>query len=319
MKINDIIVEAGILGSIGRGLAGAATGAVRMLDKAGGGDGTNVGTATQQVAYANKINQTQNAKARAKANLPAAAFAEFNNALKQNNINLQNPQSFDPASITNYLKSFAENYFAVGDEYHTTQEQQEAIRDGVLQALNQIPLPTTINNISVQDYLEKANTRRTSIIDIVDKRMAIEKSASPSDLMQTAMANQPDAVLKNALGFFLKEKNPNPEVRAAITQIGAELVRRGFGRNQQPAPAPAASQQPAANQQTVPAQPVSAGGVTLNRTAGRNNAGQPTPTLVTYKNQQYNLMDDGRWFTVFGKPVNTATASFLQTELESIS
>jgi len=235
MKINDIIAEAGILGSIGRGLAGAATGAIRMLDKAGGGDGTNVGTVAQRAAYTNKIKQTQNAKARAKANLPAAAFAEFNNALKQNNINLQNPQSFDPASITDYLKSFAENYFAVGDEYHNNNQlATDTIKAGVLQALNQIPLPTTINNISVQDYLEKANTRRTSIIDIVDKRMAIEKSASPSDLMQTAMANQPDAVLKNALGFFLKEKNPNPEVRAAITQIGAELVRRGFSRNQQP-------------------------------------------------------------------------------------
>jgi len=234
MKINDIIVEAGILGSIGRGLAGAATGAVRMLDKAGGGDGTNVGTAAQRAAYANKIQQTQNAKARAKANLPAAAFAEFNNALKQNNINLQNPQSFDPASITDYLKSFAENYFAVGDEYHTTQEQQEAIRDGVKQALNQIPLSTTINNISVQDYLEKANTKRTSIINQVDKMMVAQKTSSPSDRMQAAMANQPDAVLKNALDLFLKEKNPNPEVRAAITEIQTELVRRGFSRNQQP-------------------------------------------------------------------------------------
>ena len=75
MKINDIIAEAGILGSIGRGLAGAATGAVRMLDKAGGGDGTNVGTAAQRAAYANKMQQTQYAKARAEANLPAAAFA----------------------------------------------------------------------------------------------------------------------------------------------------------------------------------------------------------------------------------------------------
>ena len=176
MKINDIIVEAGILGSIGRGLAGAATGAVRMLDKAGGGDGTNVGTVAQRAAYTNKMKQTQNAKARAKANLPAAAFAEFNNALKQNNINLQNPQSFDPASITNYLKSFAENYFAVGDEYHN-KNQQEAIEAGVRQELNQMPLPTTINNISVQDYLEKANTERTSIINQVDKMMATRQAA----------------------------------------------------------------------------------------------------------------------------------------------
>ena len=181
MKINDIIVEAGILGSIGRGLAGAATGAVRMLDKAGGGDGTNVGTAAQRAAYTNKMKQTQNAKARAKANLPAAAFAEFNNALKQNNINLQNPQSFDPASVTDYLKSFTENYFAVGDEYHN-KNQQETIEAGVRQELNQMPLPTTINNISVQDYLEKANTERTSIINQVDKMMATRQAAQQPQL-----------------------------------------------------------------------------------------------------------------------------------------
>jgi len=80
------------------------------------------------------------------------------------------------------------------------------------------------------------------------------------------------------------------------------------------------AQQPAANLQTAPAQPVSAGGVTLNRSAGRNNAGQPTPTSVTYQNHPFALMDDGRWVDVrSGKTVNTALASFLQTELESIS
>jgi hypothetical protein len=304
MKINDIIAEAGILGSIGRGigrgLAGAATGAVRMLDKAGGGDGTNVGTVAQRAAYTNKIKQTQNAKARAKANLSAAAFAEFNNALKQNNINLQNPQSFDPASITNYLKSFAENYFAVGDEYHNNNQlATDTIEAGVRQALNQIPLPTTINNISVQDYLEKANTRRTSIIDIVDKRMAIEKSASPSDLMQTAMANQSDAVLNNALGFFLKEKNPNPEVRAAITQIGNELVRRGFSRNQQPAPA--ASQQPA-------------GALSADVTVVSSS-----PVVLRYRNQDFALTDSDRWVR-FGsnKLASPEMEAYLTRQLEKL-
>jgi len=300
MKINDIIAEAGILGSIGRGLAGAATGAIRMLDKAGGGDGTNVGTVAQRAAYTNKIKQTQNAKARAKANLPAAAFAEFNNALKQNNINLQNPQSFDPASITNYLKSFAENYFAVGDEYHN-KNQQEAIEAGVRQELNQMPLPTTINNISVQDYLEKANTERTSIINQVDKMMVSQKTSSPSDRMQAAMANQPDAVLKNALGFFLKEKNPNPEVRAAITQIGNELVRRGFGRNQQPAPAPAASQQPATALPTD---------VTVVSSS---------PIVLRYRNQDFALTDSDRWVR-FGsdKLASPEMEAYLTRQLEKL-
>ncbi len=77
--------------------------------------------------------------------------------------------------------------------------------------------------------------------------------------------------------------------------------------------------QPAAKPRTAPAKPVSAGGVELTRPAGRNIAGQPTPTYVTYKNQQYVLMDDGRWLTVFGKNIDPVTASFLQQELESIS
>ena len=303
MKINDIIAEAGILSSIGRGigrgLAGAATGAVRMLDKAGGGDGTNVGTAAQRAAYTNKMKQTQNAKARAKANLPAAAFAEFNNALKQNNINLQNPQSFDPASITNYLKSFAENYFAVGDEYHN-KNQQEAIEAGVRQELNQMPLPTTINNISVQDYLEKANTVRTSIINQVDKMMVSQKTSSPSDRMQAVMANQPDAVLKNALNRLSQQTNPTPEVQAAITEIETELVRRGLSRNQQPAPA--ASQQPAA---ALPAD------VTVVSSS---------PVVLRYRNQyEYALTDSDRWVK-FGSDelASPEMEAYLNRQLEKL-
>jgi hypothetical protein len=190
--------------------------------------------------------------------LPAAAFAEFNNALKQNNINLQDPRTYDPANITNYLKSFAENYFAAADRYHNA-NQEKTIKVGVLQALNQIPLPRTINNISVQDYLEKANTVRNSIINQVDKMMATQQAAQ------------------------------------------------------------SAAQEPAANQQTAPAKPVSAGGVTLYQTAGRDGAGQPTPTRVIYQNKQYALQDDGRWLTVFGKNIPPELASFLQQELESIS
>lgn len=84
-------------------------------------------------------------------------------------------------------------------------------------------------------------------------------------------------------------------------------------------PAATAPAQPAAKPRTAPAKPVSAGGVELTRPAGRNIAGQPTSTYVTYKNQQYVLMDDGRWLTVFGKNIDPVTASFLQQELESIS
>jgi hypothetical protein len=79
-------------------------------------------------------------------------------------------------------------------------------------------------------------------------------------------------------------------------------------------------QQAQQTQQTQQARPTSAGGVTLTRSAGRDNAGQPTPTYITYQNIPFALMDDGRWVDVRrGKTVNTALASFLQTELESIS
>ena len=80
------------------------------------------------------------------------------------------------------------------------------------------------------------------------------------------------------------------------------------------------AQQTQQAQQAQQARPTSAGGVTLTRSAGRDNAGQPTPTYITYQNIPFALMDDGRWVDVRrGKTVNTALASFLQTELESIS
>lgn len=176
MKIKDVVAEAGILGKIGRGLAGAATGAVRMLDKAAGGKG-DVGTQSQRAAYQDKIQQSQYAKARG--TVGKAAFTEFADSLEQNNVNLQDPGSYDPAAVGNYLKNFAQNYFAVGDRYHTS-AQSKAISAGVLQALERLPTPGTINNITVQDYLEKANIARTSIINQVDKMLDTRQSAAPA-------------------------------------------------------------------------------------------------------------------------------------------
>ena len=72
--------------------------------------------------------------------------------------------------------------------------------------------------------------------------------------------------------------------------------------------------------QEPPARPVSAGGVTLASVAGRDNAGQLTPTRVIYNNKPYALQDDGSWVDILkNKTVNPALASFLQQELESIS
>jgi len=65
---------------------------------------------------------------------------------------------------------------------------------------------------------------------------------------------------------------------------------------------------------------VSVGGVTRASVAGRDNAGQLTPTRVIYNNKPYALQDDGSWVDILkNKTVNPALASFLQQELESIS
>ena len=185
------------------------------------------------------------------------SFKEFTKLLTDNNINVGQLTPEIADKLPGYLTQWTVNYMSGGD---SRKEQPK-----IIAKIQAIPVPSTINLITIKQYLSDAAKAR----------------------------QQAKEEVKNSL-----PTSPSP----------------------QPAqPTPTSTQQPAANQQTAPVQPVSAGGVTLNRTAGRNNAGQPTPTLVTYKKDQYNLMDDGRWFTVFGKPVNAATASFLQQELESIS
>lgn len=193
MKIKEVVTEAGILGSI-------ATGAVRMLDKIGGGTG-NVGTQAQIAARDKKE------YARARATVGKTAFQEFADLLQQNKINLQDPRSYDPVEITDYLQNFARNYFVVGDRYHN-QDQQEAIKVGVLQALKQMPLPTTINNISVQDYLEKANTERTSIINQVDKMMATQQAAQPATQDSTVGQSGSTSSTPLALGVEVIDSDP---------------------------------------------------------------------------------------------------------------
>ena len=153
----------------------------------------------------------------------------------------------------------------------------------------------------MQDYLEKANTVRTSIINQVDKMMVSQKTSSPSDRMQAVMANQPDAVLKNALNRLSQQTNPTPEVQAAITEIETELVRRGFSRNQQPAPAPAVAQQPAS---ALPAD------VTVVSSS---------PVVLRYRNQDFALTDSDRWVR-FGsnKLASPEMEAYLTRQLEKL-
>ena len=176
------------------------------------------------------------------------SFKEFTKLLKDNNINVNQPTPEIADKLPDYLTQWTVNYMSGGD---SRKEQPK-----IIAKIQAIPVPSTINLITIRQYLSDAAKAR----------------------------QQAKEEVKNSL------------------------------------PTPAPTQQPAANQQAAPAQPVSAGGVTLFRTAGRNNAGQPTPTRVIYQNKQYALQDDDSWVDVkSGKPVNTTTASFLQQELESIS
>lgn len=127
----------------------------------------------------------------------------------------------------------------------------------------------------------------------------------------------PVAINDTTIRQYIKDATEARNSAKEETKSGLPTLSNKTARPTATAPA----QQAAAKPRTAPTKaPESAGGVTLIRTAGRDAGGQPTPTVVTYKKQQYALMDDGRWLNVInGKTVNTALASFLQTELESIS
>ena len=184
-------------------------------------------------------------------------YNEFTKLLRDNNINVGQLTPEIADKLPGYLTQWTVNYMSGGD---SRKEQPK-----IIAKIQAIPVPSTINLITIKQYLLDAAKAR----------------------------QQAKEEVKNSL-----PTSPSP----------------------QPAqPTPTSTQQPAANQQTAPAKPVSAGGVTLYQTAGRDIAGQPTPTRVIYQNKQYVLMDDGRWLTVFGKNIDPVTASFLQQELESIS
>lgn len=249
MKVNEVITEAGIwqgVKNIGRGIGqvvgGAATGVVYGLDRLAGGSG-DVGTRAQRVqrqTAALKKNLVKIDK-----ELPKQALAYFQTQLADQDMNLDDPTSFNPTAVRNEMRAFALKFFAEGEE--------EAIKSYIVQTLPFEPLPNKINSQTALNYFKEITKIRS-----------------------------------------------NATIWAAQSQSQSQGQSQGQGGGQQPA------------------QLVSAGGVTLMRRAGRNAAGQLTPTYVSYKGQQFALMDNGDWLNFNGKPVNPVLASFLQTELESI-
>ena len=185
------------------------------------------------------------------------SFKEFTKLLTDNNINVGQLTPEIADKLPGYLTQWTVNYMSGGD---SRKEQPK-----IIAKIQAIPVPSTINLITIKQYLSDAAKARQQAKEEV--KNSLPTSRSPQSVQ----------------------------------------------------PAPTSTQQPAANQQTAPAKPVSAGGVTLYQTAGRDGAGQPTPTRVIYQNKQYALQDDGKWLTVFGKNIPPELASFLQQELESIS
>ena len=84
---------------------------VRVISGFAAGGTGDVGTQAQRDAYKKKEDRKEYARARA--TVGKAAFTEFVDSLEQNNVNLQDPNSYDPVAIGNYLKNFAQNYFCV--------------------------------------------------------------------------------------------------------------------------------------------------------------------------------------------------------------
>lgn len=249
MKVNEIISEAGIwqgVKNIGRGLGqvvgGAATGVVYGLDRLAGGSG-DVGTASQRLARKAAIDKRL--EAASNKDIPKQALAYFASEMNQQDINIDDPTTFNPQAVRQSLKDFALRFFVGG-------ETDKQIQAYIAQSLQFEPLPNAINSKTLTNYFAEVNKIRA-----------------------------------NAILWVAQNQNQNQG--------------QGQGGGQQPA------------------QLVSAGGVTLKRLPGRNAAGQPTPTYVEYKNYDFALMDNGDWLDMAGNPVSPVLASFLQTELESIT
>jgi len=255
MKVNEVITEAGVwqgVKNIGRGIGqvvgGAATGVVQGLDMLAGGSG-DVGTLKQRARR--KLNQTTQNLAAVNRELPEQALANFEARLGQDGIDLNDPTTFNPTLIRNFLPDFGFQFFAGGED--------DDIKAYISKTMEYEPLPSKIDSKTVLNYFKELTKIRSNAI------IWITQNQSTKAIQQAQQTQEP------------------------------------------------ATQKP-------PAPPVSPGGVTLSRLAGRDNAGQLMPTRVIYNNKPYALQDDGSWIDVLkNKTVNPALASFLQQELESIS
>lgn len=162
MKIDEIVTEAGILGTIGRGLGKAAMAGLRYLDKKGGGTG-NVGTKAQQAEYKRKQME------KSTASMPKDALRELSEILKKRNIDIKNPATYPP-TLRNVVQKFASTFFTRGVDGDAAQKVNQAI---LKQAM-----PTTLNDREILNYFTTINQTKNSIVaNEIDPE--IDKMLSP--------------------------------------------------------------------------------------------------------------------------------------------
>lgn len=163
MKIKDVISEQGVwqgVKNVGKGLGqiagGAAMGALRGLDKLGGGTG-QVGTKAQIAAYnaAKKAEQMAGVSAA----LPEEALTDFTQQLAKMGVDLADARTFNPDQIESFLINWALEYFSGG--------QGTGIKQYIAQASTSVPVPTIINKNSVLQYFTRMNQIRDDALSIV--------------------------------------------------------------------------------------------------------------------------------------------------------
>lgn len=151
MKIKDIISEQGVwsgVKNVGKGLGqiagGVGMGALRALDKIGGGTG-EVGTASQIASY--KAAQKAKQSAQVSKRLPAEALAAFQAELEKMGINLNDARTFNPEQVEKMLEQFALQFF--------TSDQTESIANYIYHQSTSVPMPTVINSKSAMEYFNR--------------------------------------------------------------------------------------------------------------------------------------------------------------------
>lgn len=288
MKIKDVTegVWDGVK-NIGKGLGqvagGVAMGALRGLDKLGGGTG-QVGTRAQVAAYnaANKAKQM----AAIKANLPQEALTDFKQNVAQLGVNLDDARTFNPDQMEEMLKHFGVEYFSGG--------QGQGIKSYIKQTSASVPVPNIINSKSVLQYFTRMNQLKDDAMAIVSqagtgKAVAGAHPAGGKTAPGIALVNDfpPIVSYKNKNysldnGFWEDEKGNRPKNpyqvflyrQADILIPGSEEVNREFDKFEKSI----------------------AGGTTAPTT----QAPAAKPIQVKVGNEVITKGNDGRWYDPAG-------------------